>query len=122
MLALAVGAVCLIAWAGGLAFLADLLSKPVLVGYMTGIAGLMILSQVGRATAADIPEATRWPRRGGWPSTRRRSTGPTLAVCLGTLRPAAGRGPAVAHRTGAAGRHARRDPRGGPGAAARRRE
>ena len=36
LLALAVGAVCLLAWAGGLGFLADLLSKPVLVGDMAG--------------------------------------------------------------------------------------
>jgi len=54
-LALAVGAVCLLGWLGGLAFLADLLSRPVLVGYMAGIAGIMILSQAGRASGAEIP-------------------------------------------------------------------
>ena len=58
LLALAVGAVCLLAWVGGLGFLSDLLSKPVLVGYMAGIAGLMVLSQAARATAAQIPDAT----------------------------------------------------------------
>lgn len=85
MLALAVGAVCLLAWAGGLAFLADLLSKPVLVGYMAGIAGLMILSQSARGSGADIPEdgllAQTW-----WLAQHPSAIhGPTLAVCLGTL-------------------------------------
>jgi SulP family sulfate permease len=85
LLALAVGAVCLLAWAGGLAFLADLLSKPVLVGYMAGIAGLMILSQAGRATAADVPDGE--PLAEAWWVLQHPSTihVPTLAVCLGTL-------------------------------------
>jgi SulP family sulfate permease len=85
LLAMAVGAVCLIAWAGGLAFLADLLSKPVLVGYMAGIAGLMILSQAARGTAADVPEAD--PLAEAWWLTQHPSAihWPTLAVCLGTL-------------------------------------
>jgi len=85
MLALAVGAVCLLAWAGGLAFLADLLSKPVLVGYMAGIAGLMVLSQAGRATAADVPDADLLVQV--WWLVQHPSAIhlPTLAVCLGTL-------------------------------------
>lgn len=85
VLALAVGGVCVLAWAGGLAFLADLLSKPVLVGYMAGIAGLMVLSQVGRATAARIPDGD--PLTEAWWLLRHPATihGPTLAVCLGTL-------------------------------------
>ena len=85
MLALAVGGVCLLAWLGGLAFLSDLLSKPVLVGYMAGIAGLMVLSQTARGSGADVPDGgvlgqTWWlvqhPSAIHWP---------TLAVCLGTL-------------------------------------
>ena len=85
MLALAVGAVCLLAWAGGLAFLAELLSKPVLVGYMAGIAGLMVLSQAARATAADIPDADLLAQ--SWWLAQHPSAihVPTLAVCLGTL-------------------------------------
>ena len=85
MLALAVGAVCLLAWAGGLAFLADLLSKPVLVGYMAGIAGLMVLSQAGRATAADVPDSDLLVQV--WWLVQHPSAIhlPTLAVCLGTL-------------------------------------
>ena len=76
---------CLLAWAGGLSFLADLLSKPVLVGYMAGIAGLMVLSQVGRATGADIPDSS--PLRGTWWLLRHPEEvhGWTLAVATGTL-------------------------------------
>ncbi|HEY0643789.1 MAG TPA: SulP family inorganic anion transporter [Nocardioides sp.] len=85
LLALAVGAVCLLAWAGGLAFLADLLSKPVLVGYMAGIAGLMILSQAGRGTAAEVPDGD--PLAQAWWLAQHPAGihWPTLAVCLGTL-------------------------------------
>ena len=45
-LALAVAAVCLIASMLRLAFLADLLSRPVLLGYMAGISVLMIMGQL----------------------------------------------------------------------------
>ena len=85
LLALAVGGVCLLAWAGGLAFLADLLSKPVLVGYMAGIAGLMVLSQTGRGTAADVPDGD--PLAQAWWVAQHPGAihWPTLAVCLGTL-------------------------------------
>ena len=115
VLALAVGAVCLIAWAGGLAFLADLLSKPVLVGYMAGIAGLMVLSQTGARERRRRPRRRPcWPRRGGWLQHPSAVHVPTLAVCLGTLAAAARRRPAVAHRSGAAGRHAGGDPRAWP--------
>ena len=42
-LGLIVGALCVIGWLARLGFLADLLSKPVLVGYMAGIAVVMIV-------------------------------------------------------------------------------
>ncbi|MEV0289636.1 MULTISPECIES: sulfate permease [unclassified Kribbella] len=54
VLALLVGAICVIGWLARLGFLADLLSKPVLVGYMTGIAVIMITSQLGRLTGAPV--------------------------------------------------------------------
>ena len=44
------GVICLAGWVARLGFLADLLSKPVLVGYMAGIAALMIVSQLGKVT------------------------------------------------------------------------
>ena len=54
LLAVAVGVVCLLGWLGRLGFLANLLSRPVLVGYLTGIAVLMICSQLGKVTRLRI--------------------------------------------------------------------
>jgi sulfate permease, SulP family len=53
-LALAVGAICLICWLARLGFLANLLSHPVLIGYMAGIAVLMIVSQLGKVTGISV--------------------------------------------------------------------
>jgi len=54
VLALVVGVLCVLGWAGRLGFLADLLSKPVLVGYMAGIAAIMVGSQLGKLTGMDV--------------------------------------------------------------------
>ena len=53
-LALAVGVLCVLGWVARLGFLANLLSRPVLVGYMAGIAVLMIVSQLGKVTGIAI--------------------------------------------------------------------
>ncbi|MGQ4388649.1 SulP family inorganic anion transporter [Streptomyces sp. SAS_270] len=49
-LALAVGLLCLAAWALRLGFVADLLSRPVLIGYLAGLALIMITSQLSKLT------------------------------------------------------------------------
>ncbi|WP_405833449.1 SulP family inorganic anion transporter [Streptomyces sp. NBC_00105] len=49
-LAVVVGLMCLLAWAVRLGFLADLLSRPVLVGYLAGVALIMIVDQLPRLT------------------------------------------------------------------------
>ena len=48
------GAICLICWLARLGFLANLLSHPVLIGYMAGIAALMIVSQLGKVSGIAI--------------------------------------------------------------------
>ena len=53
-----VGLICLVAWAARLGFLADLLSRPVLVGYMSGVAVLMIVSQLGKLTGLAVEGTT----------------------------------------------------------------
>jgi sulfate permease, SulP family len=53
-LALVVGGLCLVARLARLGFLADLLSKPVLVGYLAGIAVLMIVSQLEKVTGVPV--------------------------------------------------------------------
>lgn len=54
LLAIAAGLVCLVGWALRLSFLAALLSRPVLVGYLVGIAVLMIVSQFGKVAKLEI--------------------------------------------------------------------
>ncbi|TCO20402.1 high affinity sulfate transporter 1 [Kribbella steppae] len=54
VLALLVGVICIVAWLARLGFLADLLSKPVLVGYMAGIAIIMITGQLGKLTGVRV--------------------------------------------------------------------
>jgi sulfate permease, SulP family len=53
-LALVVGVLCLVAWLARLGFVADLLSKPVLVGYMAGVAVIMIVGQLHRVTGISV--------------------------------------------------------------------
>lgn len=52
--ALVVGLVCVFASFARLGFLADLLSRPVLTGYMAGIAVLMMVSQLGKLTGMPV--------------------------------------------------------------------
>lgn len=54
MLAALVGAYALLAWVFRLGFIGDLLSKPVLTGYMAGVAIIMITSQLGKVTGVDV--------------------------------------------------------------------
>ncbi|MFD9869946.1 SulP family inorganic anion transporter [Streptomyces niveus] len=49
-LAVTVALLSLVAWAARLGFIADLLSRPVLVGYLTGIALIMIVDQLPKLT------------------------------------------------------------------------
>ncbi len=53
-LALTVGVLSVVFWACRLGFVANLLSWPVLTGYMAGIAVLMMVSQLGKMTGIDV--------------------------------------------------------------------
>ena len=53
-LALVVGVMAVAAWALRLGFVADLLSRPVVVGYLAGVALLMIADQLGRITGVPV--------------------------------------------------------------------
>jgi sulfate permease, SulP family len=52
--ALLVGAMCFVAGVVRLGFIADLLSHPVLIGYMAGVAAIMIGGQLGKVTGAPV--------------------------------------------------------------------
>src|SRR3954447_9536484 len=52
--AVVVGVICLLARLARVGFVADLLSKPVLIGYLAGVAVLMIVSQLERVTGVPV--------------------------------------------------------------------
>ncbi|MGW4353227.1 SulP family inorganic anion transporter [Nocardia sp. NPDC004582] len=93
VLALVVGACCAVGAIARLGVLADLLSKPVLVGYLAGTAGIMIVGQLGRVSRVDvegesIPDQVRSlvSHRGDvhWPTVLLAAV--TLAVLLASAR------------------------------------
>jgi high affinity sulfate transporter 1 len=76
-LAVLVGAMSLVGWLLRFGLLADFLSKPVLVGYLAGIAVMMVTSQLGKLTgipvsgdtvAEEVASAVRQVTEVHWPT------------------------------------------------------
>ncbi|WP_229914324.1 SulP family inorganic anion transporter [Streptomyces capitiformicae] len=112
-LAVTVGLLCLLARAVRLGFLADLLSRPVLIGYLAGVALIMTVDQLPKLTGVDTTGsaffAQLWSFFGNLPDAHlptvlfsaavlvllfavarfRAVPGPLLAVVLGTAAVAA---------------------------------
>jgi SulP family sulfate permease len=84
-LALVVAAFCLLGWVGRLAALADLLSRPVLVGYLTGIAAIMVVSQLGKLLGITIEGDGFLPELSYAARHVTESQTPTLVLGLVTL-------------------------------------
>ncbi|MBT2406555.1 MULTISPECIES: SulP family inorganic anion transporter [unclassified Streptomyces] len=84
-LAVTVGLLCLVAWAVRLGFLADLLSRPVLVGYLAGVALIMIVDQLPRLTRVPTQESGFF--REAWSFVRHTPDvhWPTLVLALAVL-------------------------------------
>ena len=61
-LAVTVGLLCAVAWAARLGFVADLLSRPVLVGYLTGVAMIMVVDQLPRLTGVRVDGTEFFPQ------------------------------------------------------------
>ncbi|MFE3325252.1 SulP family inorganic anion transporter [Streptomyces sp. NPDC059176] len=61
-LAFAVGLMCLVAWATRLGFVADLLSRPVLIGYLAGVAMIMIVDQLTELTGVPTQGSGFFPK------------------------------------------------------------
>jgi sulfate permease, SulP family len=57
-LAILVGLICVVGYVARLGFLANLLSKPILVGYMAGVALIMIAGQLGKISGISIAGTT----------------------------------------------------------------
>ncbi|BBC38397.1 hypothetical protein SGFS_096910 [Streptomyces graminofaciens] len=62
VLAITVGLLCLVAWAVRLGFVADLLSRPVLIGYLAGLAMIMIMDQLPKLTGVTIEGSEFFPK------------------------------------------------------------
>ncbi|MFJ9243467.1 SulP family inorganic anion transporter [Streptomyces sp. NPDC101776] len=61
-LAVTVGLLCLVAWAVRLGFVADLLSRPVLIGYLAGVALIMIVDQLPKLTGVSTTGTAFFPQ------------------------------------------------------------
>jgi len=85
VLAIVVGVICLVGWVARLGFLAQLLSKPVLVGYLTGIALLMIGSQLGTVTRLPVEGANPVEEVASLLAQAGGLHGPTLALASATF-------------------------------------
>lgn len=88
VLALLVGVICLVAALARLGLLADLLSKPVLVGYLAGTAGIMIAGQLERVSGVPVTGETIPAQVGSFAANLASVHWPTAlvaAVVLGSL-------------------------------------
>jgi high affinity sulfate transporter 1 len=84
-LALLVGGVCLLGRLGRLGFLADLLSRPVLIGYLAGIALIMIGGQLGRVFGTPVEADTFFGQLGALARHLDAIHGPTLVLSASVL-------------------------------------
>ena len=62
LLAIFMGVVCIVGYIARLGFLAELLSKPILIGYMAGIALIMIGGQLGKIGKIEIEANAFFPQ------------------------------------------------------------
>lgn len=85
VLAIVTGVICIIAFFARLGFLAGLLSRPVLVGYMAGVAVLMIASQFGKITRLDISGEHAWSQFVSLLSQLGQVNWPTLILALSVV-------------------------------------
>jgi sulfate permease, SulP family len=84
-LALVVGVIALIAWILRLGFVSDLLSQPILVGYLCGVAVIMIVGQLEKTTGVPVDGDTLLAEVGAFVRSIADVRVPTLAMGLATL-------------------------------------
>jgi len=85
LLALLVGSVCCLAAFAQLGFLADLLSKPILVGYMAGVAVIMIVGQLGKISGMSLKAESLFGQIGEFSRHLSEIHPPTLILAAGVL-------------------------------------
>ncbi|MCQ9130158.1 SulP family inorganic anion transporter [Streptomyces hilarionis] len=84
-LAVTVGALCLIARAVRLGFLADLLSRPVLIGYLAGVALIMMVDQLLKLTGVPTTGSEFFPQLWSFVTRARDADLPTVLFSAATL-------------------------------------
>jgi SulP family sulfate permease len=84
-LAFAVAGLCFLGWLGHLSVLAQMLSRPVLVGYMAGIAALMVMSQLGKLVGVATTGSSFLAQARGFVGRLDDVHVPTLVVGVATL-------------------------------------
>lgn len=84
-LALLVGVMSVGAWLLRLGFVADLLSRPVLVGYLAGVAVIMIADQLRRATGVPVTGQTFLAQAGSFARGLGQMQPATVAVAAAVL-------------------------------------
>lgn len=85
IMAIAVGLVCIVAFVARLGFLTRLLSRPVLIGYLIGIAVLMIVSQLGKVTKIEVEGESTWQEVAFFLGQLGQSHLPTVLMAGGVL-------------------------------------
>ncbi|WP_418001615.1 SulP family inorganic anion transporter [Mycobacterium sp. PDNC021] len=80
-----VGLICLVASLARLGFLANLLSRPILIGYITGIAAVMLIGQIGAFTAVALPDERITTVTQSIPEVARGIHTPTLILAVSVL-------------------------------------
>jgi sulfate permease, SulP family len=84
-LAVVLGLMCLVAWLLRLGFVAELLSRPVLVGYIAGVAVIMAFSQLGKITGAPVHGDTPWSQARSLADHAADIRPASLAIVAGTV-------------------------------------
>ncbi|MEU8517862.1 sulfate permease [Kitasatospora sp. NPDC048722] len=84
-LAVVVGLLCVLAWLGRLGFVADLLSRPVLIGYLAGVALIMIVDQLSKLTGVDVRGEGFFPQLASFLSNVTEANVPTVVFSAATL-------------------------------------
>nr|WP_309239177.1 sulfate permease [Streptomyces lunaelactis] len=84
-LAVAVGLMCLVAWAARLGFVADLLSRPVLIGYLAGVALIMMVDQLTKLTGVPTEGSGFFPKLVSFAQNLAEAHPTTVIFSAGTL-------------------------------------
>ncbi|MFJ4850729.1 MULTISPECIES: SulP family inorganic anion transporter [unclassified Streptomyces] len=79
-LAVVVGLLAVVAWAARVGFVADLLSRPVLVGYLAGVAMIMIVDQLPKLTGVPVTGAAFFPQAASFVAHLPQAQPPTVLM------------------------------------------